>query len=803
MFGKVIADFPLQVYGSALLFSPKYSITRQCFEAEAPSCIQLWSDGRKSWDKCLRRFEGHKAVIKQLAVSSCGTWLASSARYETIKVWEASTGRLMQSIESYNYQPEAFSFSPSADNELAYLAYRSSDKCEVIIMDVTTAKILQRINYEEIKDRFMELHLSYLKEDLLGCHSFLPWGKDGLHRISTWNTKTGERMKFIEISLPGGRISNWVGFSPKDSNIVAIALTYSHNPDKFETGIKICHLDTNNAIHTMQRFKCPQILKCKFSPDGHLLVAHFHSVTMYDIAAGRIKWAVAVNDGFFLSDLAFSADGRCAISGSSRTSYGIEIWDTVSGTCLHKVKDNHGHVAFPLEEGGQRIFASTGHSINLIDLGTQQLLTPALDDENMEIPTVDQLALSPDGRKLATYSRRPNKTIQISDTCSKKTTCIKKIPEHASPLISSFLFSQDSKKLAFICGESRCNILEVWDTSSDAGLLVFCQNLEEHGSRVFSYSMIFSSDSQRLAVADNSESRGLKPEERTIVEVWDIASSKRLLYLQKVDQYLKEGEYSPFLLAFSLDNKYLAISWINAPAAIIKMEIWDIASGTEIGAKTLYQADLNISPPLQETGSARLNEISFIDGGDVILDLYYCRNIRVVLRTKATNSGLQLPRYRKEMCYGIDPSKCWITLRGEKILWIPPELRCLDTTWATDTIWDSQTNCLAIYEPYGERLSVFKFCCSSCPKQMFTRDHTTARTACSPDEQVFTYTRELDDWHIQSFDMDPPEHVFTIIHKGGQDIPLPQEEHITRVSRVSRVVHRIQKAHSKVTRFWK
>lgn len=795
MFGKVIADFPLQVYGSALLFSPKYSITRQCFEAEAPSCIQLWSDGRKDWDQCLLRFEGHKGLINRLAISACGTWLASSSWNGSIKVWEASTGRLIQSIRPYFDTPGDFSFSPSTDDELAY---SSSEKCEVIIIDVTTAKILQIINPGEMNDRFASLQMSYIKEDVLGCYSFMPSDKDARHHVSTWNTKTGKRMKVIEINLPEIGDFDWIGFSPKDSNIVAVTLTFSSKPDKIETRIRICHLDTNNEINTMQISKCPEILESKFSPNGHLLVAHTHSVIMYDIAVGGIKWAVAVNCSFIVPYLAFSTDGRCAISGFS-SAYGSEIRDTASGICLHKVKGN-GPVAFPPEEGGQKMFVSSGLSINLIDLGTQQLLTPAPDGENMEIPMVSCLALSPDGGKLATYSQRPNNTIQISDTCSKKTTCIKKIPEHLPAIMSSFVFSQDSKKLAFIYGASRCNILEVWDTSSDAGHLVFCQNLEEQRSQGISYSMIFSSDSQRLAVADNGESRGHESRKRTIV-VWDIASSRQLIHLQRVGEYSEhheedsehheedsdyyeeyseyDGDSEYFLLAFSLDKQYLAISWIYTSEAVIKMEIWDIASGTEIGAKTLCQADLNISPSLRETKSARLYELSFTDDGDVMLDLYYCRNIRVVLRTKATNSGLRLPCDSKEMCYSIDPSNCWITLRGEKILWIPPELRCADTAFAIDNMWDSQTNCLVIYEPYGGRLSVFKFCCSSCPKQIFTRDYTTARIACSPDNQIPTYTRELDDSQIQSFDMDPPEHVFTVIHKGGPDIPLPQEEHIT------------------------
>ncbi|KAL6800494.1 hypothetical protein J3E68DRAFT_448759 [Trichoderma sp. SZMC 28012] len=76
MFGDAIADYPLQAYVSAIIFSPTQSITRRQFEKETPKWIQSLPQGEAGWTPSSRTYEAHWSIAG-LAVSDCGTWIAS------------------------------------------------------------------------------------------------------------------------------------------------------------------------------------------------------------------------------------------------------------------------------------------------------------------------------------------------------------------------------------------------------------------------------------------------------------------------------------------------------------------------------------------------------------------------------------------------------------------------------------------------------------------------------------------------------------------------------------------------------
>lgn len=312
--------------------------------------------------------------------------------------------------------------------------------------------------------------------------------------------------------------------------------------------------------------------------------------------------------------------------------------------------------------------------------------------------------------------------------------------------------------------------------------------------------MAFSPDTRSLAVAASHFEKYVSVEntieQRTLIatiEIWDMASSRRLVHLEKT----VAGCLYEFLLAFSSDSSLLAISWICWPEGFVKVELWDITSGTGIGSKELFQADFNLSSFTFTEESVKLRELSFTESGDIILDLCCCRDIRAVLRMNATNlepiscSEHQLLRSKKGRYYSVDPSGCWITHQGENILWIHPELGCNSDSW------DSQANRIAISDPVERRLSIFKFCCGICPKQMFTSDNAKPEKTCPQQGQSSTYTRELNDWQIQEFKMEPPKDMFTIIRQNKM------KTHMLRKSYSQKVSTSIWKARQTMDRFRK
>ncbi|KAH7114689.1 NACHT domain-containing protein [Dactylonectria macrodidyma] len=90
--GWAIGNAPLQAYASALVFSPRRSITRKLFEGEEPNWIITKPAMAEDWDACQATLEGHSGSVMSVAFSLDGQRLASASDDGTVKIWDATTG---------------------------------------------------------------------------------------------------------------------------------------------------------------------------------------------------------------------------------------------------------------------------------------------------------------------------------------------------------------------------------------------------------------------------------------------------------------------------------------------------------------------------------------------------------------------------------------------------------------------------------------------------------------------------------------------------------------------------------------
>jgi WD40 repeat protein len=757
MFGKVIADFPLQVYISGLLFSPTQSMTRILFEAEAPTWARIWPENGAVWTPCLRRFEGHENYISELDISSCGTWLASSAADETIKIWEIKTGRMIQSMKVANGGSRGgpsprISFSPWKSNELAS---QNVGKDGIIIWDVTTTKIIQQLAIGIFR-RIQTFSFLPSTRNSLGCHFRNEYGKPDL--ISIWDTERGQNTYSVELPSLRGLDYYIVAFSPMgSSNVYATTTTTSNGRDGRESHgvVEIRNANADNNTRTLQQYG--RVINIQFSPMGHLLVVQAEanpdsrsecSITLFDAVTGSTIWKTMTQLEFYSSTSCptFLNDGRLALK-----TYGnkMEIWDAVSGQYLQKCKIKSGYLGFLLGGNGKEFFIANGNFVEVMELGTAEFLSQVSSDDDTEQPSGYDVAISPDGKMLAATVSRPSETITVWDIALKKSIFTQNFNCNAPRHLIAF--SPDSRRLVCRAGSN----LYMWDISSSGSFKVFFSyDFNGWGSP---FRPIFSSDSQRLANAQSYSTDKLE------VEVWDVNSLKRVISL-------RGGELTRLddtCFALSPDGKLLAVSWISY-ARKRRVEIWDIASSTGIGTISFppESFDSYFKKMPQFSGSLvnayepeeiELKHLSFLDNSHVALDLYKGSDFRAVLRTRmdsppAAESEDYLSRAHEENCYGVEPTNFWVTFEGERVLWLPPEHR------GKRYPWDSQKNCVVVSTTHCDRLTIIEFCCSNCLKQMLTSDATVARsTCCSPDEQSYTYTRGLHDWTIECFDMEPPD----------------------------------------------
>ena len=133
----VIEMAPLQVYASALVFSPTRSVVREYFQAEEPDWITTKPAMDADWNACLETLEGHSNSVNAVVFSSDGQRLASASYDDTIKIWDAASGQCLETLEGHSVSVNSVVFSSDGQR----LASASGDRT-IKIWDAASGQCL-------------------------------------------------------------------------------------------------------------------------------------------------------------------------------------------------------------------------------------------------------------------------------------------------------------------------------------------------------------------------------------------------------------------------------------------------------------------------------------------------------------------------------------------------------------------------------------------------------------------------------------------------------------------------------------
>jgi WD40 repeat protein len=556
-------------------------------------CLWKWQENQNIF-----QHQAHKTIVESVAFSSDNSKIASSSRDRTLKIWDASTGQCILTLDS----PSQSTVKNLIFNQHGNKLFGYSNK-QILIWDLETGTSYILV---ESQSRICSLISSEANFLVFGCEDggVYIWDFNTEEFINQFSTSSGvvlsvrvtDDNQILACSIKDKIVNVWnlnnsesIQIQSQSYNISLIDINF--NGQYIATGsgektIKIWDIDTGLYLQSLSGH-LSEINAITFSSTNQILATASvdRTVKIWDITTGKcLKTLQGRAD--FVHSVTFSSDNRTIISGSQHS---IKFWDVESGQCISTLFKSNDWLSSIIVSSDEKTIAcaNIGNANNVIRIWQVNDLSKRHQIPNTILTGHDDniwaIAFNPDGSKIVSGSS--DRTVKIWD--SQTGQCLKTLYGHNRPVLS-VTFSPNGKTIASCGGHSiiklwnietgECfqtirekasytikfnsnglilasghtsGIVKLWGTNNGQCI----QTLGKFGKPIVS--IAFSHDGQFIAYGSYDGT----------VTVWDINNKKSIAILQ-------EKFSSPWSLAFSKNSTLLAVAKDSEV-----VQLWDIKTG--------------------------------------------------------------------------------------------------------------------------------------------------------------------------------------------------------------------------------
>lgn len=493
-------------FATSVAWSPdgKYAVS-----LSGDNTIKVWeaSTGRE-----IRTLGGHEYSAKSAVFSPDGRYILSGGVGD-IKLWETATGK---EIKSYPGDAESFAFSPDGRYALS-----ASDKTNGIrLWEVSTGNTIRTFQGHS------------------GPVISIKFSPDGRYALSgsadktarLWDVSTGTVLQIL-----GGHSDAVfsVAFSPDGRYAV------SGSSDK---KVRFWEVSSGRIIRTLQGHSAG-VISVAFSPDGQYVQSASidQVIKRWEVSTGKEISSVPVAFSF-VSGVAFSPDGSLVMSGSDNRT--VKLWNVKTGQLVRTFQGYSSSVKSAVfSPDGKQVLTGNGDSLNLWDAKTGRVIYAV----KAHSDSVTSVACSPDGRYAVSGSLGKNVKLWELSTGRELRT----FQGHRDS-INSVAFSPDGRH---VLSGSRDRTVRLWEMATGRELKRF----ENPAAGVLGFtSVVFSPDGKYiLAISGNG------------IQLWEVSTGKEINKFHD-----RSPNSNP--VAISPDGRY-ALSGDVMDA----INLWEVSTGTK------------------------------------------------------------------------------------------------------------------------------------------------------------------------------------------------------------------------------